>query len=255
MQSLKQTVCPFMIVLFIAATAGSASAAQGAKGLDAYVHAYASMGKAAAALFADEKTRANAQANWVSTCAEAQAKMINARAAWITAVANANATNAKTEQTLEQVRTLKLDNALKVATTFYEKRKLHDTYQGLNTRKRPTNEDLIRYSKMSLPQRPADCQFEPVKGKIYWPEVLQQEKFYEFRLQLDYLFAERADAVGTAASDIHGQVQEVASQMRGQLRSKIREMDPTEYLAARKFIDSLAFEARFRARIEGVATN
>ena len=255
MWSLMQKVRVVLIVVLTVATVGSAAAAPPSEALDAYVNAYTSMGKAAALMSANQNAQANAQANWVTTCADAEAKLIAARAAWITAVSEANATNAKTLQTLEQVRGLRLDNALKTATTFYEKRKLHDGYQGLSTYERPTKEDLYRYSKASLPQRPANYQLEPVKGKIFWPEVFQQEEFYVLRSQLDCLFAQRTAVNDTPGGNVSGQVQEVTAQMHEQLRGKVRQMSPTEYLAARKFVDSLAFEARFPARIEGVAAN
>jgi hypothetical protein len=180
--------------------------------------------------------------------------MINAQAGYITAVANANATNAKTLVTLEQVRGAALDNNLKVANTFYEKRKLHDGYQGLNTRKRPTKEAVVRYSQVSLPKRPSSFQLESARGGIYWPEVLMEEEFCDGRIRLDSLFAQRKAAPGASGSDISRQVQTVAVQMRGQLQSKIRQMTPAEYMAARKFLDSLAYEARFPTRIEGVAS-
>jgi hypothetical protein len=43
--------------------------------------------------------------------------------------------------------------------------------------------------------------------------------------------------------------------MRGQLQAKIRQMSPEQYLAARRFLESLAYEARFPARGERVAKN
>ena len=255
MRSLMRSVYLFVISLLIFAAAGAAGAAPPSKALDAYVNAYTSMGKAAALMFANNNNQANAQAKWVTTMADAQAKLINAQAAWITAKANAKATDAQTLQTLEQVRGLKLENSVKVANTFYEKRKLYDGYQGLSTHERATAEDLLRYSKTPVPQRPANYQIDPLKGEIFWPEVFQEEEFYVLRTQVDCLFAQRKAAPGTRGGEVFGQVQNVAAQMREELRSRVRQMDPTEYLAARKFIDSLAFEARFPARIEGMAAN
>jgi hypothetical protein len=254
MWSLKQRVCLSLAVFFSAVTGGSAAAGPPSKALDAYVQSYTQMGKAAALIFNHDKTRTDAQAQALTTWVDAQCKILSAKAAWITAVATANSTDAKTLQTLQQVRSLALDNNLKVANTFYEKRKLHEAYQGLNTHKRPTREDVIRYSKVSAPQRPANFQLDPVRGKIQWPGVLLSEEFSDGRIRLDCLFAQRKAAASMAGNNVSHQMQTVAAQMREQLQSKVRRMTPAEYLAARRFLERLAYEARFPARIEGVAS-
>jgi hypothetical protein len=61
-------------------------------------------------------------------------------------------------------------------------------------------------------------------------------------------------AVGASGGDVSRQVQTVAVRMRQQLQSKIRQMRPAEYMAARKFLESLAYEVQFSPRIEGVAS-
>ena len=254
MSSNTQILRLILVVLMVAGTGISASADPPSQALDAYVKAYTQMGKSAAMVFSQENTRANARTNMFTSWVDAQCKILNAKSAWITAVANADATNAKTLVTLQQVRGAALDNNLKTAKTFYDKRNLHAGYQGLNTRKRPTQKDAIRYSRVSVPQRPAKFQLEAARGRIYWPEVLLEEEFADCRIQLDGLFAQRNAAPGGSGSNVSRQVQTAATQMRQQLRSKIRELTPVEYVAARKFLDSLAFEVRFPTRIEGVAS-
>ena len=254
MSSHKQTARLSLIVSLVAGIGGSASGQLPSEALDAYVKAYTQMGKNAAVVFAQENTRANARTAQFTAWVDAQCKVLKAKSEWITAVAKANETNAKTLEILQKVRSAALDNNLKVAKTFYEKRTLHEGYQGLHTRKRPTQEDVIRYSKTSVPQRPASFELEPARGRIYWPAVLLEEEFSDYRIQLDSLFAQRKAALDTSGSNVSGQVQTAAMQMREQLRSKIQQMSSSEYLAARGFLESLAYEARFPGRIEGVAS-
>jgi len=193
--------------------------------------------------------------NGQAAIGRAVAAQWTAQADVIKAAAEANTANAKVLQTLQQVRSLALDNNLKAAKTFYEKRKLYEASRALRNRKRPSREDLIRYSKNSAPKRPANYQLEPVRGTIYWPEILRHDEFLEHRLELDCLFARRKTTDGSPGSDVSRDVQQVAMQMRQQLQAMIRRLPPAEYLTARKFIDSLAFEAQFPPRIEGVAAN
>ncbi len=195
---------------------------------------------------------------YLKGCAEmgkAAAAYVTAQAAMIKAKADANACNAKAMETLEKTRSQALDNDLKTAKTFYEKRSLHETYLVQSARPRPTHQDLIRYSKQSLPERPTNYQVEPVRGRVYWPAVLQEEQFSEYRVELDGLFAKRATTDVVVDSETSRQIQEVVERMQAELSSLIRQISPTEYLAARKFIESLAFEARFPKWIEGVTAN
>jgi hypothetical protein len=255
MWSLTQRVRLSLIVLSVAGAGVSANAAHPPEALDAYVKAYTEMGKNAAVLFNNQNTQATAQTSMFTARADAQAKMLAAQAGWITAVANANATNAKTLETLQQVRGLALDNNLKVAKVFYDKRKLCEDYQKLNPRQRPTQESMSRYSQASVPKRPAQFELASTPGRIYWPDMLLDEEFSDGRIQLESLFAQRKAGASAPGSSISGEVQTVAAQMREQLQAKIRQMSPEQYLAARRFLESLAYEARFPARGERVASN
>jgi hypothetical protein len=241
--------------LSVAAAGVSAHAAPPPEAIDAYVRAYTEMGKNAAVLFANQNTQATSQTGMFSAWADAQAKILTAKSAWITAVANASATNAKTLETLQQVRGLKLDNNLKVAKTFYEKRKLCDDYQKLNPRQRPTQENVVRYNQASVPKRPAQFELASARGRISWPDVLLDEEFSDARILLESLFAQRKPGAGAQGSSVSGEVQTVAVEMREKLQSRIRQMSPEQYLAARRFLEGLAYESRFPARIEGVAAN
>jgi len=182
------------------------------------------------------------------------AAMVQARAAVVKAQGEANLANAKALESLQKTRSLALDNDMKAAAMFYEKRSLYESYQALQkTRERPTIEDCVRYSKMDAPERPAGSELEPQRGTIQWPPVLKHETFLEQRAQLDCLFAQRSRAEGTATTEVYGQVQTLAGQMRSDLKEMIDQMPPVEYLEAKKFIDKLAYEAQFPARPDGTA--
>ncbi len=183
--------------------------------------------------------------------ANAQAKLISAKATLITAVANANATNAKTLETMEQVKSLSMDNNLKRADTFYQKKALSNGYKGLNVKKRPTQEDAIRYSKVSKPERLAKFELQSVSNRISWPEALQGEEFFDHRIRIQGLFAIRGLNL---RSGISSETQKVIEDMRAELRSMIRQISPSDYMASRKFIQALAYETRFPNRIDGVVS-
>jgi hypothetical protein len=70
---------------------------------------------------------------------------------------------------------------------------------------------------------------------------------------MDHLFAARNRGSRAPRAELYGKVQTVAGQMRGELKEMIGEVSPGEYLAARKFLDGLAYEAQFQPQPRGVA--
>ena len=176
--------------------------------------------------------------------AKAAAAMVNAQAALVRAISEAQLNQAKAIQTMEQTRTIALDNNLKATVTFYEKRKLYEAYHSLQAvRERPTQEDLIRFSKEAAPERPAPSELS--RGVIHWPETLQRDEFLVHRIQLDSLFAKRSQDNSGVGSSTYRKVQTVSNQMREELKDVVQQVSPAEYLSARKFIESLAYEAQF----------
>lgn len=250
----KSLVLVFVTFTSFASTSAQAQLPQ--KALDAYVKAYNQMGKNAAVMFAQENTRASTKSKEFTAWIDAQCKILDAKSKWITAVAEVNSTNAKTRLTLQEVQGKALDNNLKVAKTFYDKRTLYAGYQGLNTKKRPTSEAITRYSQTSVQQkRPDRFQLSSFNAKITWPRVLLDDAFFNERISLGSLFAQRRSAQQDSIEDTSHKAQELIEQMSKKLRSKIRNMSPAEYIATRKFLESLAYEATLAPRVGGLASN
>ena len=73
------------------------------------------------------------------------------------------------------------------------------------------------------------------------------------RIQIDALFAKRTQINSGPGSAVYREVQSLTREMRDDLKDMVQRMTPAEYLAARKFIEALAFEAQFPPEIQGVA--
>jgi len=142
---------------------------------------------------------------------EAQAKLIESQAAMVTAIANANKTNAEALQGLEKAHDLSLDNSHKKAETFYAKRAMHEKYRDTAQLRRPqpTEADIRRRSQASVPERLNEQHMDPRQGKIQWPSVLQEETFWEHRARIESLFASRYQR----NEPIHREVRDVAEEM------------------------------------------
>jgi hypothetical protein len=198
--------------------------------------------------YANNVGKANVQAQAV----EAQAKLISAQASYITAQAGANKTNAEAIQALEQAKGLALDNSLKRAKTFYDKKALHQNYKALVQGSRTRSpEDYLRISRASVPQRLNEEQFDSLRGMIAWPSLLRSKEFELERNQLNELFEKRLDY----PQDVSQEVKLAVDRMEGRLLLMVKESDQTEYAKAKKFLRGLSYESRFQTGVGRVASN
>jgi hypothetical protein len=98
-------------------------------------------------------------------------------------------------------------------------------------------------------------QLEPLTGRIHWPDALQGDEFALNRRQLDRLFAGRTVHNAGVGGSLDSGVAAITSEMREKLKAQINTLTASEYLAGKKFIDSLGYEARFAPGVEGLAAN
>ena len=180
---------------------------------------------------------------------KAYADVLSAQAQMVKARSEANLNNAKALEALQNVRGQAIENDLKSAVTFYEKRKLYANDHAAQQLDRPSAEDVIRYSKASVPERPTNYQLNAARGKIYWPSLLQRHEFLERREQLEALFARRASQPTGPGSEISYEAQEAVAEMRDQLRDMVEQVPPMDYVAVRRFLDSLSHEATLPPRV------
>ncbi len=173
-----------------------------------------------------------------------------ARAHVLQAQSQAMMTNAEAQQLLEFSRSQALDNLAKGANVFYQKRQLNDAYgEALRGGDKPKKPRRAAPPGHQAPQ-PAGPVVEPVAGRVLWPPVLTRDEFLEDRLLLDGLFSQRVRN-GTFVS---AEVRAAVGVMKARLKGKVRELPPSEYAVAKRFLDALVVEAQKPLPADGVAT-
>lgn len=147
-----------------------------------------------------------------------------------------------------------LDNDLKRTDTYFAKRQRNASYRAQMRQPRAMPETYIRLSQQAAPGRLCPEHFDRVFGTVNWPDVFTWECFTPYRKALDVTFAGRgpSDGLGSAAAR---DIERYSAEMECHLKSLVRELSPSEYVAARRFLNSLAYEARFAPGIEGLAAN
>ncbi len=132
-----------------------------------------------------------------------------------------------------------------VDTSFAIQKTYHDA--RVAARGRPlSSADYIHMAQVGKPQRLTPSQLNLLTGELAWPAVLEDDPFASYRQMLDHLFVERAERGRLAFRDAM-RAEHTAVTMTGMLRERISEMPTAEYMAARHFLESLAYESTLTA--------
>jgi hypothetical protein len=145
----------------------------------------------------------------------------------------------------QDARTAAIENDYLAVRNWYKKKELHNMYASARRYPYPTTESLIRFSKERAPDRIATHQVNMELGAIYWPALLEEPRFRQERERLEALYEQRSHGSRGVGGRVYREVQLAADEMREELQEALPEVDPAEYMVAKKFIDSLAYEARF----------
>jgi hypothetical protein len=136
-----------------------------------------------------------------------------------------------------------LDNAQKTIDTYFDLRKMNEAYRAAQRGKRPTREDMARYAKLGVPHRLSPGELDSTTGWIAWPVLLRSPQFAAYRAGLEKLFADRGTGEQLSAED-YLKIHQATKAMSGDLQKNVAKLPPVDYLVAKRFLASLAFEAR-----------
>jgi hypothetical protein len=141
----------------------------------------------------------------------------------------------------EEARSKFIDNQRKWTQVYFEKKEMLASYKSrTSARQRESREKYLATNPSAPPPRMSASQLDRTTGEISWPTGLQLSQFDSQRQNLESLFAVRTRATTTTvATDIRTAV----DAMRTTLKTQIKSMAPDEYMAARKFLDSMSYEA------------
>ncbi len=217
--------------------------------------AFGALGLRTAEAADNRKSDEEAAANAYSTAVRANTEVVKTQAAWLQAISSARKMAAETAKLHQQVRSLRLDNQVKTAETFFAKRERREQYRAKRPRTRPDHETYVRVCSATKPDRLLKYQYDPDQGQISWPRLLRRPEFAEYRQEVESLFALGSAGSSGAGGQLQFKVDKLTGQMRGELQGMVREVNLMEYAAAKNFIRGLAYEARFMPQLQSVAAN
>jgi hypothetical protein len=149
-----------------------------------------------------------------------------------------NALTARGMIDYETARSQFMANSKAWVDTYYELREQNEARRAARlARERHSPETLAAAARLAIPKPLSSESLDPLTGRIEWPEALKAAKYNRPRERLEQLLEIRATISASAAGK--QEIVERAREMIETLKDDIREMPVNDYIAARKFLDSL----------------
>jgi hypothetical protein len=168
---------------------------------------------------------------------------LNGMANVVRSAGYANVMNSIAAQNYEQAYSADLDNRLKYTNTYFEMRRTNKAARAEESGPRPSTAELTQYAAQAAPKRLTSSELDPVTGEINWPAVFNDQRYAKTRDIVERLFTQRQATTGSSGD--YRAITGAIDSLRGELSGSINDYSPATYVEARKFLDSLQYEARF----------
>lgn len=146
--------------------------------------------------------------------------------------------------TYEEARSRYIDNILKWQNAYFTYRRQGQGVRASRAQEQRAVRDRWLASGVTTgPARLTSTQLDPTTSRLYWPKLLQEPAFAAGREKLEQLFELRSTSRDSAG--VSAEIRETARAMQAQLKLAIRDAVPSDYLEARRFLDSVAAESQF----------
>jgi hypothetical protein len=142
-----------------------------------------------------------------------------------------------------QARQQEIENQKKWTQAYFDIRNINrQAFDAEQKRQRASPEDWIRYAQAGRPKRLSASELDSVTGEIHWPMLLTVQDFSPQRVELQKAFSDRAYH-GVMGADVFLRVLQVTDDLLSSLKTEIGNLPADKYVAAKRFLQSLAFEA------------
>ena len=152
----------------------------------------------------------------------------------------ANLMNSEAAKNYEDARKKYIENRLQATETFFEMRRVNTESRAAQRPRPLSTEQYVRLARQQAPSRLSVSQFDPLSGTISWPGILRDAQFKTERETIEKLFVERARGVATNSLEIDEAIRALSDRLRPEAQSA----NANDFIQARKFVESLAHEAR-----------
>jgi hypothetical protein len=157
-----------------------------------------------------------------------------------------NKDTAESKIKYEEARTKYIDNQKKWSETYFAMREENQAKQAAKFEKsRYSQETLTQAARSGIPKPLSGQAYDPISGRVTWPETLQTSEYAETRKDVEQLLELRASTSSNGGSGGYSaKIHENIEKMIAILKGNIHNLPTHDYISARKFLDSLAYTVR-----------
>ncbi|MGE5191109.1 MAG: hypothetical protein ACM3U2_01320 [Deltaproteobacteria bacterium] len=153
-----------------------------------------------------------------------------------------NLTTAQGMVEAEKARNLLLQNRKEAYRAYWAGKEQRSAIDAQKRERSRHSAEALKVAGKSDAAQPLSTEvLNPVTGKIVWPKALLDSQYTAKRAEVEKLFELRARTSGGANSQT--KIQVATSELAAQLKTNITKISSTDYVKARKFLDSLAVSA------------
>ena len=144
---------------------------------------------------------------------------------------------------LTQAEQQEIENQKRWTQAYFEMRDINrQAFEADVKRRRGNPEDWIRVAQAGKPKRLGASQLDIVTGEIHWPILLTAQQYSRQRVELEKAFSDRAYH-GVMGAEAFLKVLQLTEDILSNLKSRVRDLPSDQYVAAKRFLESLAYEA------------
>lgn len=144
----------------------------------------------------------------------------------------------------EEARSAYIDNQKKWTETYFEKKRINEQFRDVQVEHdRQARDKWLAERPSGIPPRLSPSQLDPSTGHIVWPDALRGEEYAQQRKHIEELVLLRN--ITSSTTDVAHDLHSAAREMQADLKAHINTLSPNEYIPARKFLDSLAYEGQY----------
>ena len=152
--------------------------------------------------------------------------------------------NSEATKNYEDARKKYLENRLLATQTYFDMRRMNQEARRSERSLPLSLEAYARLARQQAPERLSVSQLDPLTGTITWPAPLLRADYQAEREELERLYQERAQGL----AHNYDAILLAADKFQERLKTDLAKFDPDEFIRAKKFLDSLAYEPKIAQR-------
>ncbi|MEW4452842.1 hypothetical protein AB1L30_09215 [Bremerella sp. JC817] len=138
-----------------------------------------------------------------------------------------------------------IENRNRAQEVWFDMRRRNDAFRAEQAGPKVTSEQIFRINAQRAPKRLNDDQIDPVTGELHWPLILTSMVYDPYRKAIDSGFQKRSQKGSFSTYESHQEVVKAVDTMYDELKKRIRDYEPQQYIDANRFMEALSYDVRF----------